>query len=284
MKTLLVLGGPTASGKTRLAIEWAERENTEILSADSRQCYQELCIGVARPTPDELKRVPHHFIASHSIHQQLTVADYEQYALKVLEELFQRRDTVICCGGTGLYLQALCEGIDAMPAISEAIKKEVEENYKKQGLAWLQEQVQLMDPEFYAQAEQQNPARLLRALTFKLSTTESLLQYQTRKKKTRFFETKCFYIEMERPLLYERINQRVETMFEQGLEEEVRGLWPYRENKNLKTVGYQELFEYFEGKITRSQAKELIKQHTRHYAKRQLTWFRNHAGYEKIFC
>jgi tRNA dimethylallyltransferase len=282
VKTLLVLGGPTASGKTKVAIEWALKHNTEILSADSRQCYTELNIGVAKPSKEELQMVKHHFVHSHSIHENVSAGDYERFGLAVLEKLFQTKDTVICTGGTGLYIKALCDGMDEMPTINEEIKMNSEYLYGVNGLAWLQEEVKKIDPLFFNQAEQQNPTRLLRALIFKLSTDQSIIDFRKHSKKERPFEIKKFYLAVDRPLLYERINNRVDQMLQDGLEEEVRNLSPYKHIKNLQTVGYQELFSYFDGSCSYAEAVNNIKQHTRHYAKRQLTWFQNQEGFEKL--
>lgn len=282
MKTLLVLGGPTASGKTKMAIEWALQHQTEILSADSRQCYIELNIGVAKPSQEELATVKHHFIDSHHIQDPISAGDYERYGLSVLDNLFQQKDTVICCGGTGLYIKALCEGIDEMPDVNPEIKHRIEQAYQEKGLIWLQQEVQRHDPEFYGQAEKENPSRLLRALVFKLSTGQSIIHFRKEKKKERNFHIKKYYLAPSRPVLYHRINHRVDQMILDGLEEEARQLYPFKHLKNLNTVGYQEFFNYFDGQLSRSEAIEKIKQHTRNYAKRQLTWFQNEGSYEKI--
>lgn len=282
MKQLLVLGGPTASGKTALAIEWALRHQTEIVSADSRQCYRELHIGVAKPTDEELQTVPHHFINSHSIHDHVTAADYESFGLNTVKQLFEKHDTVICVGGTGLYIKALCEGMDWMPPIQPDIQREVENNYQELGLTWLQDEVKRTDPLFFEQGEIHNPARLIRALSFKRSTGESIVAYRTGEKKQRAFNIQYFMLEPDRSVLYDRINQRVDQMLEQGLLAEVEQLRPFQHLKNLQTVGYQELFPYFSGECSLDESIAKIKQHTRNYAKRQLTWFRNQGHFQKI--
>lgn len=277
MKTLKIIGGPTASGKTSLAIQWAKHWNTEILSADSRQCYKELDIGVAKPSPAELNEIPHHFINSHSIHQELSVGDYEQYAITCLKQLFQRNDVVICVGGTGLYIKALCEGIDEMPPVALETRRMVEKEYAEKGREWLQEEIKKKDPLFYQHGEIENPSRMIRALAFFETHKHSIQSYKSGKKKERDFLIETYTIPMERKVLYERIELRVDQMIQEGLEEEAYALRSFQHLKNLKTVGYQEWFDYFDGKITRNEAIENIKKNTRHYAKRQLTWFR-HAG------
>ncbi|MBL7771960.1 MAG: tRNA (adenosine(37)-N6)-dimethylallyltransferase MiaA [Chitinophagaceae bacterium] len=282
MHRLVVIGGPTASGKTALAIEWALKYNTEILSADSRQCYRELGIGVAKPSLEELHKVPHHFINSHSIHEEISAADYEEYGLHCLTTLFQQYETVVCVGGTGLYIKALCEGLDAMPSINKTIQLETEEQYHALGLNWLQAQLQQEDVAFFESGDRNNPARLLRALIFKRSTGKSILQYRTGQQKTRPFHIDYFLLEPDRNTLYERINKRVDVMIQQGLVDEARNLYPYRTLKNLQTVGYQELFAHFNGECSLEESIDKIKQHSRNYAKRQLTWFKNQGHFVKI--
>lgn len=282
MHRLVVIGGPTASGKTALAIEWALKYNTEILSADSRQCYRELGIGVAKPSLEELHKVPHHFINSHSIHEEISAADYEEYGLHCLTTLFQQYETVVCVGGTGLYIKALCEGLDAMPSINKTIQQETEEQYNALGLNWLQAQLQQEDVAFFESGDRNNPARLLRALIFKRSTGKSILQYRTGQQKTRPFHIDYFLLEPDRNTLYERINKRVDVMIQQGLIDEARNLYPYRTLKNLQTVGYQELLAHFNGECSLEESIDKIKQHSRNYAKRQLTWFKNQGHFVKI--
>lgn len=277
MKLLKVIGGPTASGKTSLAIDWAITYQTEILSADSRQCYKELHIGVAKPSEEELNRVPHHFINSHSIHQELSVGDYEEFALNCLHDLFQKHDVVICVGGTGLYIKALCEGIDPMPAVSPIQRKEIETTYRQEGINWLKEEIRKKDPQFFLEGEMENPSRMIRALAFIETHGASIQTFKTGTKKERDFRIESYVLQPDRKVLYDRINQRVDRMLQDGLEDEALSLYPLRHLKNLKTVGYQEWFDYFEGKINREQAIENIKKNTRHYAKRQMTWFK-HVG------
>lgn len=272
--SLIVIAGPTAVGKTDIAIRVALQLDTEILSADSRQCYQGMVIGTAQPTPEELVQVPHHFINDQPITECITAADYELIALKHLEDIFSRRQTAVLCGGTGLYIRALCDGLDEMPATDPQIVQEVNDTYQHKGLSWLQERVEEEDPLFFSSGETSNPARLLRALSFVRSSGSSILRYRTGHKKERPFRIIKTALELPRELLYERINRRVELMMEAGLEAEVRRLLPYRHGKNLNTVGYSELFNYLDGRCSLEEARTLIAQHSRNYAKRQLTWLR----------
>jgi len=273
-KYVIAVVGPTASGKTRAAIELAQRFDTEIISADSRQCYREMNIGVARPTAAELQAAPHHFIASHSIHQPLTAAAFEQEALAKAQEIFERKDRLILAGGTGLYIRAFLEGLDPVPDVPDNIRLAINQAYEENGLPWLQQQIALKDPLYYKEGEMHNPHRLLRALEVVEATGNSLLSYQKKEKKPRFFQTTILGIDWPRPLLYERINERVLQMIDQGLEEEAKSLYPFRHLPALQTVGYSEMFDYFKGLHSFNKSVELIAQNTRRYAKRQLTWFR----------
>ncbi len=273
-KTVLIIAGPTAVGKTAVAIEIARQLGTEIISADSRQCYQEMNIGTARPAPDELSAVKHHFIAEYPVTKELTAADYERTVIELLEQLFRFHDTVVICGGTGLYIKALCDGLDEMPPVNREINDEVEALYNQHGIEWLQATIQAEDPSFHTSGEIHNPARLIRALVFIRSTGKSILLYRTNTKKERPFRTIIAGLELPREVLYDRINQRVELMIGGGLEAEARALYPLKELKNLQTVGYTEFFDFFDGRCTRGEAIDKIKQHTRNYAKRQMTWFK----------
>ncbi len=277
--TVYVIAGPTAIGKTSVAIALAKQLGTSIISADSRQCYREMSIGTAKPTEEEQAQVPHYFIDSHSITEHLTTADFERLSLKYLEEIFTKTNAAVVCGGTGLYIKALCEGIDDMPNVDEQIKQEVQQSYEEKGIEWLQNKVRTEDPDFYEQGEIQNPVRLLRALVFVRSVGQSITQYRTGEKKSRPFNIKKIALDLPREVLYERINQRVDMMMEQGLLQEAEGLYPRRFLKNLQTVGYQELFEYMEGNCTLEEAIDKVKQHSRNYAKRQLTWLRKDKEY-----
>lgn len=274
-KTAFIVMGPTASGKTALSIQIAQMLHTEIISADSRQCYKELSIGVARPSEQELSAVPHHFIASHSIHDQVDVAVFEKYALQKANAIFENNDHLVVCGGTGLYINAFCKGIDDIPKIDEIVRESVHERWEREGIEGLQLWLKEIDPEFWdLTKEKYNRVRLMRALEVKLTTGRSILAFQKGSDINRPFQFKKIFIDWPRDVLYQRINQRVDLMMEQGLLEEARSLYPYRELKALQTVGYQELFDHLNGKISLNAAIELIKQHTRNYAKRQITWFK----------
>lgn len=269
-----MVAGPTAVGKTAVAIHLARRFGAEIISADSRQCYREMSIGVARPSPQELQQVPHHFIASHSITEDINAASFETWALQKASELFERHDYIIMPGGTGLYIKAFCEGLDEIPEVPAAIRQRIIEAYEANGIAWLQEQVQAKDPKFYNEGEIQNPHRLMRALEVAEATGRSILSFRTGEKAVRPFNIIKFGLELPREELYARINSRVDAMMEAGLLDEVKGLYSSRHLNALQTVGYTELFDYIEGKHSLDRAVELIKQHTRNYAKRQMTWFK----------
>ncbi|ANH82608.1 tRNA (adenosine(37)-N6)-dimethylallyltransferase MiaA [Niabella ginsenosidivorans] len=276
---LIVIAGPTAVGKTAVAIEVAKQLGTVILSADSRQCFKELNIGVARPSTEELNAVPHYFIASHSIHDAMSAAIYEAYALDLLEQLFDQYPVIVVTGGTGLYIKALLDGMDPIPSIPEELRKRIIAFYNTNGIEWLKQELQLKDPLFAARGEMQNPRRMMRALEVMESTGRSILEYQSNHKAERFFNSLCIGLELPRAMLYERIDQRVYTMMAAGLEEEVKSLRPLRTANALQTVGYQELFHYFDGMLTKDQAIHQIQRNTRHYAKRQLTWFKKQAAF-----
>jgi tRNA dimethylallyltransferase len=278
-KILIVLAGPTAVGKTDIAIRLAQYFDTAVISADSRQCYREMSIGTAKPSAEELAAVPHYFIDSFNLEEELNAADYERLALGYAAEVLSSKDIAVVCGGTGLYIKALCEGIDAMPPSDRTVEQALQQQYEQQGIAWLQAQVSAEDPLFYAQAEQQNPARLIRALAFKRSTGQSIVQYRSGQAKERPFAVIKVALDLPRPVLYQRINQRVDSMMQTGLLQEARGLYPLRHLKNLQTVGYTELFDYMDGTTDLYTAVALIKQHSRNYAKRQLTWFRKDADF-----
>ncbi|RYD76051.1 MAG: tRNA (adenosine(37)-N6)-dimethylallyltransferase MiaA [Sphingobacteriales bacterium] len=273
-KTCIIIAGPTAVGKTSFAINIAQHFSTQIISADSRQCYKELNIGVARPSAEELATIQHHFIASHSITDNFSAADFEKYALQKAQEIFTGSDIAVMVGGTGLYIKAFCEGLDQIPAMDESIRKNIVEEYELKGLEWLQLTVEKEDADFFKKGEIQNPHRLIRALEVKRGTGQSITSYQSNQKKQRNFNIIKIGLEMPRPLLYNRINQRVDAMMQQGLLEEVKQLQQYKQLNALQTVGYRELFDYLQGLNSLDKAVELIKQNSRHYAKRQLTWFK----------
>ena len=273
-KRLIVIVGPTAVGKTALAIALAKTLGTEIISADSRQFYREMTIGTAKPTADELEAVRHHFINSHSIHQKYDAAQFGEDALSKIHELFEKYESVIVCGGSGLYVKALLEGFDDIPEVPEEIREVVTEKYKAGGLAWLQQEVQKHDPEYYSVADQQNPARLSRALEVVLATGSSITSFQKKQKRVLPFQVIKIGLDMERKELYRRIDERMDAMIQAGLFEEAEKLYPYREHNALQTVGYQEVFDFMEGKYDRNEAIRLLKRNSRRYAKRQLTWFK----------
>ena len=273
-KRVIIICGATATGKTALAIEAALHFQTEIISCDSRQCYREMNIGVAKPSVEELQQVPHHFINSHSIHEEVNAAIFEQYALTKCNELFNNHDTIVMVGGTGLYIKAFAEGIDLIPAIEPSIRNHIIEQYQADGLSWLQQAVQTEDPVYFSSGEIQNPQRLMRALEVIRGTGQSIRTYQQGQSTHRNFAITKIAIDIPRAELINRINHRVDLMMDTGLLHEVESLYPYRELPALKTVGYAELFDYIDGKLSLPEAIERIKINTRQYAKRQVTWFR----------
>ena len=273
-KTVVVIAGPTGVGKTAVAIELAKRFHTEIISSDSRQCFKELNIGVARPSIEELNAVPHHFIASYSIQDKVDAVVFEQYALQKADELFQQHDVIVMAGGTGLYIKAFCEGLDAIPEVGSAVRERVTVEYKEKGLEWLQETVKQKDPEFYKVGEIQNPQRLMRALEVVESTGQSILHFRKGKKATRNFNIIKIGLELPKEELQRNINQRTDEMIAAGLVDEVRNLLPFKNLNALQTVGYSEIFDWMDNKISLEEAIDRIKINTRQYAKRQMTWFR----------
>jgi len=273
-KTLIVIVGPTAVGKTAVAIELAKKLNTEIVSADSRQFYREMTIGTAKPTPDELKQAKHHFIDSHSIKENFSVGDFEEQGLALLEGLFKKHDTAILVGGSGLYIKAICEGFDKLPSASPEVREKLNLEFKNKGIVPLQEKLKTADPVYYCQVDLNNPQRLIRALEVFETTGMPFSSYRKFTINQRPFQCIKIGLNLPREMLYQRINQRVDDMVNQGLIEEVRSLLPFRHLNALNTVGYSELFDYFDDKTDLASAIELIKQNTRRFAKRQLTWFR----------
>lgn len=281
-KTVIIIAGPTAVGKTAVAIAIAKHFRAEIISADSRQCYKEMNIGVARPSEDELQQVPHHFIASHSIQDDVTAIVFEQYALKKTKELFQQHDTIVMTGGTGLYIKAFCEGLDSIPEVPVQVRSGINRKYQEGGLEWLQSEIKVKDPEFYHSGEIQNPQRLMRALEVVETTGESILHFRRGEKAVRDFAIKKIGLELPREELNRRIDKRVDEMLEKGFVEEVKSLLPYKQLNALQTVGYTEVVDFLEGKITLAKAAEEIKIHTRQYAKRQMTWFKKDKEFKWI--
>jgi tRNA dimethylallyltransferase len=276
-KTCIIITGPTAVGKTSLAIQVARHFNTSIISADSRQCYREMTIGVAKPTKEELELVHHYFIDSHSIHDDVNAAVFEEYALKAVNSIFNKKDIAVMVGGTGLYIKAFCEGLDAIPTIPSSIRSSINTAYEKNGLGWLQEQVQQQDPLYYETGETQNPRRLIRALEVMQATGKSIRSFQSGRPNPRSFKIIKTGLQLPKEELHRNIDNRVDNMIERGLLEEVGRLLPWRHLSALQTVGYSELFDHLDGKTSIFDAISLIKKNTRQYAKRQMTWFNKDA-------
>jgi tRNA dimethylallyltransferase len=273
-KTLIVIAGPTAIGKTALAILLARHFSTEIVSADSRQFYKEMSIGTAKPSVEELNAATHHFIDSHSIHSLFSTGDFEKQALNVLDQIFIKHDIAIMVGGSGLYLDAVTKGLDELPDTDMDIRLYLNTLFENEGLEPIKLKLEEVDPEYYARIDQANPQRMIRGLEFFMSTGKKVSSFLTNSKKVRSFDIIKIGLNMDRSLLYDRINNRVDTMMQGGLLEEVKSLQPYQSVNALKTVGYTELFDYLSGSISMDQAVDKIKQNTRRFAKRQLTWFR----------
>jgi tRNA dimethylallyltransferase len=273
-KTAIIILGPTAVGKTAAAIHLAQQLQTKIISADSRQCFKELNIGIAKPTDEELWSVHHYFINSHSINENVNAALFEQLALQYAGEILQENEKLVMVGGTGLYIKAFCEGLDEIPAIDKNIREQIQKEYAQHGLIWLQEEIKKHDAEFYRAGEILNPQRIMRALEVKLSTGKSILSFHSTEKKQRDFNIIKVGLQLSKEELHRNINARTEQMIENGLLQEVEQLQNFKNLNALKTVGYTELFDYLDNKISIEEAVELIKKNTRHYAKRQMTWFK----------
>lgn len=273
-KTVILVAGPTAVGKTATAVRMARMLGTSIISADSRQCYREISIGTAKPSVEELAAVRHYFIDSHSIAEEINAATYETLALGYAADIFARHDTLVLTGGTGLYIKAFLEGMDDMPPVPAPVREAVRAGYAAHGLPWLQSELQKKDPDFYATAEIHNPHRLIRALEIFEATGKSISAFRTQTARPRDFRVVKVGLELPKELLHANIHQRVDQMMAQGLVEEVRNVLPYRRHNALQTVGYTEIFDYLDGNSSLEIAVEGIKTHTRQYAKRQLTWFR----------
>lgn len=273
-KRLVVVVGPTGSGKTDLAIALAQHYGAPIVSTDSRQFYRGMPIGTAQPTAQQLRAAEHHFIASHDITQELSCGAYEVEALALLDRLFEQHRTVIAVGGSGLYIKALCEGMDDLPQADPELRAALAEQLREEGVAALAERLRTLDPLYYEQVDRSNPARVVRALEVCLQTGRPFSELRLGRRRERPFDIVKIGIEVPREELYERINRRVDAMMAEGLEAEARALYPYRHLNALRTVGYRELFDFFEGRCSRDEAVEAIKRNTRRYAKRQMTWFR----------
>ena len=273
-KRLLVVVGPTGSGKTDLSIRLARHYAAPVLSTDSRQVYRGMPIGTAQPSDDQLQAAEHHFIASHDIKDNLSCGEYEVQALERLGKLFADHDYVVAVGGSGLYVRALCEGMDDLPQADESLRAELGRRLEAEGVGALAEQLRELDPVYYEVVDRSNPARVVRALEVCLKTGRPYSEQRTGERRSRPFGIVKIGVDLPRAELYDRINRRVDRMLADGLEAEARAMYPYRELNALQTVGYREFFDYFDGRTSYDEAVELIKRNSRRYAKRQLTWFR----------
>ena len=281
-KNLIYIAGPTGIGKTEISINLAKELNTEIISCDSRQFYKELKIGTSPPNDKQLKEVTHHFIYNKSIHDNYNVGMYEDDAIKKINELFTDKDYLILVGGSGLYADSIMYGIDKFPKVSEKVRNNLRNAYEEQGIEFLQIEIKKLDPEYYSKVDLNNHVRLLRALELIKSTGKSFSSMRSGKNKNRDFNTTIINLECSREHLYSRINKRVEEMLEKGLEDEVYNLRQFKDLNTMNTVGYKEFIDYFENIISYDVAVEKIKQNTRNYAKRQITWFKKYNNSQKI--
>ena len=273
-KTLIIILGPTAIGKTSLSIKLAKHYNTQIISADSRQFYKELKIGAAPPSEEELSEVKHHFIHNLSVTEDYNVGRFEKDALKKTEKLFKEEEKIVMVGGSGLYIDAICKGFDKMPDIPKEIKNRVIDLYKNNGIEFLQSELKENDLIYFNEVDIQNPQRLMRALEVIYLTGNTFSNFRKKELKKRSFNIVKIGLKMDREGLYNRINKRVDIMIQNGLINEVKSLLKYREKNSLQTVGYKELFEYFDGKSSQEEAVNMIKQNSRRFAKRQISWFK----------
>ena len=282
MPTLLLILGPTGVGKTELSLRVAEHYGCPILNCDSRQVFRGIPIGTAAPTAEEQARVKHYFVATRDLEEDYNAGQYERDALALLDELFRTHEVVVMAGGSMLYADAVCYGLDDLPNIPDNIRTEVQKGYEQGGLEWLQHEVQRLDPTYWNEVDQQNPARLAHCIELCRATGKPYSSLRTNSVKKRPF--RIVKIELERPRaeLYDRINRRVLQMIDDGLVEEARTVYPKRHLNSLQTVGYRELFAYFDGKYDMPRAIELIQQNTRHYAKRQMTWFRRDTQIHRL--
>jgi tRNA dimethylallyltransferase len=277
-KYLITVIGPTAIGKTALAIEIARHFNCDIISADSRQFFQEMAIGTAVPSKDELAAAKHHFIQNISIFDEYTVGDFEREAIAKLDELYKNNDFAVMVGGSGLYIDAVLKGFDDFPDIDIAVREKLKEEYEKNGIEYLQQELQRLDPVHYEKVAKENPQRLMRALEVCIGSGKPYSSFLNIKKNSRNFTPIVIGLDADRELMYDRINQRVDIMVDSGLLEEARELYPNKKLNALQTVGYRELFSYFDGEFTKEFAIEEIKKNTRRFAKRQMTWFKRNEG------
>jgi len=274
LKRLIVIVGPTAVGKTFAAIQLAQQLDIEIISADSRQIYRELEIGTAKPTAEELSAVKHHFINIKSIAEDYDAGQFGRDSLALIHELFEKFDHLILCGGSGLYVRAITDGFDKMPEIAEGVRENIIKQYEEKGLAWLQQQVEALDPEYYSIVDQKNPQRLMRALELNHATGLTQGRLRRKEKTQHSFEIVKIGLELDRETLYQRIDSRMDAMIEAGLFEEAERFYPQRELNALQTVGYQEIFGFLDGLYDKEEAIRLLKRNSRRYAKRQMTWFK----------
>ena len=273
-KYLIVIAGATASGKTSLGIRLAQKYDTVILSADSRQFYQEMSIGTAKPTVEELAAAKHHFVDNLSIHDEYSVGDYEREAITLLDEIFETKDVALMVGGSGLFIKAVLEGLDEFPDVPNEIKEKFIQLEKEEGIEALQRMLEEKDPSYFSEVDIHNPRRLTRALSVIEASGKPFSSFRNQAPKKRNFQSIVIQLDWEREKLYDRINQRVDLMLEAGLLDEVKSLLPLKQLNALQTVGYQELFDYLDNKITKEEAIRLVKRNSRRYAKRQMTWLR----------
>lgn len=273
-KHLIVIAGPTGIGKTNLAVNLAKYYQTEIISCDSRQFYKEMCIGTAVPTKSELEEVKHHFIQNLSIKDEYTVGEFEKDALTSIEALHQKNNVAIMVGGSGLYIDAVCKGLDDFPKIQAEVRTSLNERLVHEGIKSLEQELVSLDPDYHKIVDKSNPHRIIRALEVCLSSGKPYSSFRNKQKKTRAFNTVKIILNRDREMLYQRINRRVNQMMEEGLLEEARALYKFKDLNALQTVGYKELFAYLEGERSLENAVDEIKKNTRRYAKRQMTWFR----------
>ena len=280
-KTLIYIAGPTGVGKTKTAIALAKAFDTEIISCDSRQFYKEMKIGTAVPTEEELAAVPHHFIQSKSIEEAYTVADFEKEAMASIEELFNKKDTLIMVGGSGMYADAVMFGMDEFPEVPQEVRNQIRLFYETHGLQGLQELLREKDPKYYTRVDINNPVRLLRALEVCIASDQPYSSFLGQERPARSFVSKMIILHCPRTVLYDKINARVDQMMKDGLEEEAKALIPFKDHAALRTVGYKELFPYFDGKCSLEEAINEIKKNSRRYAKRQITWFKK---YDNALC
>lgn len=274
MKTVVVVAGPTGIGKTKTGMALAKAYSSVIVSADSRQIYREIPIGTAAPTPEEQAEIPHFLVGTRSVFDYYNAFEFEQDALRCVQEAFVDKDVVFMVGGSMMYLDAFCNGIDELPTVDPQLRKDLMARFSEEGLASLRMQLKQLDPEFYKQVDLKNAKRVIHALEICLMTGRPYSSLRTQPKKKRPFQIIRVGLHMDRALLYERIDLRVEQMLAKGLEEEARSLWPHRDLNALNTVGYKELFAYFEGEYGLDRALELIQRNSRRYARKQLSWFR----------